>query len=88
MQAAVEEHGGLDVVANVAGLVRFSRFAELSPADWQRHLDVNLSGPFLNCVLPGHIEPVEIAEAIAYLASDAARSVTGEALVVDLGVVA
>lgn len=42
----------------------------------------------LNGVLPGLIDPTEVAEAIAYLASDAARSVTGTALVVDLGVVA
>ena len=42
----------------------------------------------LNGVLPGLIDPTEVAEAIAYLASDAARSITGTALVVDLGVVA
>ncbi|WP_345680205.1 SDR family oxidoreductase [Yinghuangia aomiensis] len=34
-------------------------------------------------VLPGVTEQADIAEAIAYLASDAARSVTGAALVVD-----
>jgi NAD(P)-dependent dehydrogenase (short-subunit alcohol dehydrogenase family) len=38
--------------------------------------------------MPGLIEPGEVAEAIAYLASDAARSVTGAALSVDLGVLA
>jgi NAD(P)-dependent dehydrogenase (short-subunit alcohol dehydrogenase family) len=42
----------------------------------------------MNGVLPGLIDAAEVAEAIAYLASDAARSVTGEALVLDLGVVA
>jgi meso-butanediol dehydrogenase/(S,S)-butanediol dehydrogenase/diacetyl reductase len=42
----------------------------------------------LNGVMPGLIDPSEVAEAIAYLASDVARSVTGTALVVDLGVVA
>ena len=177
--AVVSEHGGIDVLANVAGLVRFGRFEDLSQADWQLQLDVNLTGPFntiqealpslverrgcivnvgsiaglkgqayqlgygaskaalinltkgvavefasrgvrancvcpgtvltpltiavgeslppdvdpvlmarLNGVLPGLIDPSEVAEAIAYLASDAARSVTGTALVVDLGVVA
>lgn len=175
----VAEHGGIDVLANVAGLVRFGRFEDLSPEAWQLQLDVNLSGPFhmsqealpslierkgcivnvgsiaglkgqayqvgygaskaglvmltkglavelaskgvrvncvcpgtvltplivgvgesmpadvdpvlmarLNGVLPGLIDPTEVAEAIAYLASDAARSITGTALVVDLGVVA
>ena len=176
---AVAAHGGIDVVANVAGMIRFGHFADLSQADWQRQLDVNVTGPFnvcqaalpslverrgcivnvasvaglrgqaygsgycaskgalvmltralavelatagvrvncvcpgtvmtplivgvgesmppdvdatlmarLNGVMPGLIEPGEIAEAIAYLASDAARSVTGAALAVDLGVVA
>ncbi|MDX6198130.1 MAG: hypothetical protein QOJ79_1281 [Actinomycetota bacterium] len=175
----VAEHGGIDVLANVAGLVRFGRFEDLSTADWQLQLDVNLSGPFhvsqaalpslidrkgcivnvasiaglkgqayqvgygaskaglvmltkglavelaskgvrvncvcpgtvltplivgvgesmppdvdpvlmarLNGVLPGLIDASEVAGAIAYLASDAARSITGTALVVDLGVVA
>ena len=177
--AVVAEHGGIDVLANVAGLVRFGRFEDLTEADWQLQLDVNLTGPFntiqeaipslverrgcivnvgsiaglkgqayqlgygaskaalinftkglavefasrgvrancvcpgtvltplvlavgeslppdadpalmarLNGVMPGLIDPSEVAEAIAYLASDAARSVTGTALVVDLGVVA
>lgn len=177
--AVVAEHGGIDVLANVAGLVRFGRFEDLTQAEWRLQLDVNLTGPFntiqeampslverrgcivnvgsiaglkgqayqlgygaskaalinltkgvavefasrgvrancvcpgtvltpltlavgeslpadvdpvlmarLNGVLPGLIDPSEVAEAIAYLASDAARSVTGTALVVDLGVVA
>lgn len=177
--AVVAEHGGIDVLANVAGLVRFGRFEDLTQADWHLQLDVNLTGPFntiqealpslierrgcivnvgsiaglkgqayqlgygaskaallnltkgvaveyasrgvrancvcpgtvltpltlavgeslppdvdpvlmarLNGVMPGLIDPSEVAEAIAYLASDAARSVTGTALVVDLGVVA
>jgi NAD(P)-dependent dehydrogenase (short-subunit alcohol dehydrogenase family) len=175
----VADHGGIDVVANVAGLVRFGRFEDLTPEAWQLQLDVNLSAPFhvsqealpslvarkgcivnvasiaglkgqayqvgygaskaglvmltkglavelasqgvrvncvcpgtvltplilgvgesmpadvdpalmarLNGVLPGLIDAAEVAEAIAYLASDAARSITGTALVVDLGVVA
>jgi meso-butanediol dehydrogenase / (S,S)-butanediol dehydrogenase / diacetyl reductase len=36
-------------------------------------------------VLPGFSAPSEIAEAIAYLASDAAASVTGSSLVIDRG---
>jgi NAD(P)-dependent dehydrogenase (short-subunit alcohol dehydrogenase family) len=45
--AAIDRHGGIDVVANVAGIVRMVHVAELSLAEWQRHLDVNLTGPFL-----------------------------------------
>ncbi len=175
----VAEHGGVDVLCNVAGLVRFGRFELMSEQDWQLQLDVNLTGPFhlcqealpslverrgcivnvasvaglkgqayqlgygaskaalinltkglavefasrgvranvvcpgtvltplilavgdslpadvdpvlmdrLNGVLPGLIDVGEVAEAIAYLASDAARSVTGSTFVMDLGVVA
>jgi NAD(P)-dependent dehydrogenase (short-subunit alcohol dehydrogenase family) len=177
VDAAVERHGGIDVVANVAGIVRLVHVAELTLQEWQRHLDVNLTGPFLvsqaalpsllqrrGCIvnvasiaglkgqpysvaysaskgglvlftkslaleLAGHgvrvnavcpssvltpmveavaqtmpdgldrnlmtrlmplndgwwVKPEEVAEAIAYLASDAARSVTGTTLVIDGG---
>jgi NAD(P)-dependent dehydrogenase (short-subunit alcohol dehydrogenase family) len=44
---AAARHGGLDVVANVAGIVRFSHVEETTFDDWQRHLAVNLTGPFL-----------------------------------------
>lgn len=174
--AAVDEHGRLDVVCNVAGILRREPFETLSLDTWQQMLDVNLTGPFLvarasighllasqgcivnvasisglhgqphnsaycaskgglvqltralaveyadrgvrvNCVCPGGVntpmiadpgiiiaddvlqneqanmrmyplmpgftEPDEIAEAIAYLASDVARSVSGASLVVD-----
>ena len=174
VREAVTGVGPLDVVANVAGMVKMAHVGEMPLEVWQQHLDVNLTGPFLvsqaalpgllerkgnivnvasiaglrgqaysaaycaskagvvmltksmavelakqgvrvNCVCPGqvntplvegvaksfpegidwkHIErqmnlipggsaPEEIAEAIAYLASDAARSITGEALVID-----
>jgi len=168
--------GGLDVLVNVAGVMHFSRVEDVTLDDWQRHLAVNLTGPFLvtqaavphliasrgcivtvasvaglkgqaytsaysaskggavlfakslaleladrgvrvNCVCPGGVDtpllgpaaasipmdanprlmdrlhsiipdlvrPTEVAEAIAYLASDAARMITGTALVMDGG---
>ena len=56
--AAIDRHGGIDVVANVAGIVRFSHVEQTALADWQRHLDVNLTGPFLvsQAALPTLIE--------------------------------
>lgn len=46
---AVERHGRLDVVANVAGIPQFGRVDDLDDAEWHRSLDVNLTGPFLVC---------------------------------------
>ncbi|MCW2544810.1 MAG: family oxidoreductase [Frankiales bacterium] len=177
VQEIVREGGPFDIVLNVAGIVRLDHIAELSLETWQRHLDVNLTAPFVvsqaalpglierrgnivnvasvaglrgqaysaaycaskaglvmltksmalelakarvrvNCVCPGGIDtpllvgvantmpkelddslmqrlynplppgfakPGEIAEAIAYLASDAARSVTGSSFSIDGG---
>lgn len=177
-RAAVRDSFPLDVVANVAGMVRLSHVETTSLADWQQHLDLNLTAPFVlsqaalpsllerggnivnvasvaglkgqaytsaycaskaglvmltksmalelskrgvrvNCVCPGGVDtplvgrvadslpsdldwslmarldnvipgfssPGEIAEAIAYLASDAAASITGTALVIDGGTI-
>jgi meso-butanediol dehydrogenase / (S,S)-butanediol dehydrogenase / diacetyl reductase len=177
VRALVGAGGSFDVVLNIAGIVRLDHFRDLSLETWQRHLDVNLTAPFVvtqaalpgllerkgnvvnvasvaglrgqaysaaycaskagvvmltkslalelassgvrvNCVCPGGIntpllggvaktmprdldeslmarlynplppgfaEPDEIAEAIAYLASDDARSITGTALSIDGG---
>jgi NAD(P)-dependent dehydrogenase (short-subunit alcohol dehydrogenase family) len=56
--AAVKRHGGIDVVANVAGIVRFSRLETTTLADWDQHLAVNLTGPFLvsQAALPSLLE--------------------------------
>jgi meso-butanediol dehydrogenase / (S,S)-butanediol dehydrogenase / diacetyl reductase len=176
VDTVVERHGRLDLAINCAGIMRFGRIEEIDVADWQRHLAVNLTGPFLvsqaaiphlletkgsivsvasiagvkgqaytsaycaskggvvlftkslalelasrgvrvNCVcpggvdtplimgalesmpadaerslmarldsvIPGMVQPTEVAEAIAYLASDAARMITGTALMLDGG---
>jgi len=174
VREAVTVAGPFDVVANVAGMVRMAHVGELPLEVWQKHLDLNLTAPFVvsqaalpgllerrgnivnvasiaglrgqaysaaycaskagvvaltksmavelakqgvrvNCVCPGQVDtplvegvaksfpaeidwklierqmnlgpqssaPAEIAEAIAYLASDTARSVTGHALTID-----
>lgn len=43
---AADEFGGLHVVANVAGVLHFEHTAQVSDADWQRVLGVNLNGVF------------------------------------------
>ena len=49
VEAAVAWGGRLDVLANVAGIVRIEHSPEMSEADWGRVLAVNLSGPFYLC---------------------------------------
>jgi meso-butanediol dehydrogenase / (S,S)-butanediol dehydrogenase / diacetyl reductase len=46
---AVASHGRLDVLANVAGVPQFGHTDRLDDEEWQRSLDVNLSGPFKLC---------------------------------------
>jgi NAD(P)-dependent dehydrogenase (short-subunit alcohol dehydrogenase family) len=45
--ATCGEHGRIDVLANIAGVVQFGRFEEISEADWDRVHAVDLKGPFL-----------------------------------------
>ncbi|MDT4918136.1 MAG: hypothetical protein QOH89_2836 [Pseudonocardiales bacterium] len=55
---AVKRHGGIDVVANVAGIVRFAHVEDVTLDDWQQQLAVNLTGPFLvsQAALPSLVE--------------------------------
>ncbi len=50
--------GPVTVLVNAAGLDRFKRFLDLSFADWQKIIDVNLNGVFhcVQAVLPDMIE--------------------------------
>jgi len=41
------EHGGIDILVNNAGIHRRGPLAELSLADWQAVIDVNLTGAFV-----------------------------------------
>lgn len=49
VQRAVTRFGKLDVVCNVAGILRFDHTHELPLADWNRVLGINLTGTFLVC---------------------------------------
>jgi 3-oxoacyl-[acyl-carrier protein] reductase len=41
-----EELGRIDILVNNAGIEKRAAFLEIDPADWQRQIDVNLSGTF------------------------------------------
>jgi NAD(P)-dependent dehydrogenase (short-subunit alcohol dehydrogenase family) len=49
VRGALDAFGRLDVVCNVAGILRFDHTHALSLADWSRVLAVNLTGTFLVC---------------------------------------
>lgn len=54
----VERFGGLDVLCNVAGILKFGHTHEFSFEDWDRIVSVNLGGTFLMCkqALPRLVE--------------------------------
>src|SRR4029078_12401653 len=47
VDSAIERHGGIDVVVNAAGIMKFNRLADVHIDEWSRHIAVNLTGPFL-----------------------------------------
>lgn len=52
--SCVSELGGLDALVNMAGILRFDDTVQLTTQQWQRVIDVNLTGTMLLCreVLP------------------------------------
>jgi NAD(P)-dependent dehydrogenase (short-subunit alcohol dehydrogenase family) len=46
---AIGDFGGVDVLYNNAGVVRYGTVEELSVEDWDFQLDINLKGTFLTC---------------------------------------
>ena len=55
---ALARHGRLDVLANVAGIAVGNRIQDVTPDDWRRVIDVNLTGTFLlsQAALPALLE--------------------------------
>jgi NAD(P)-dependent dehydrogenase (short-subunit alcohol dehydrogenase family) len=49
IEETVESFGGVDVLYNNAGVVRYGTVEELAIEDWDFQLDVNLKGTFLTC---------------------------------------
>ncbi|HEX2130984.1 MAG TPA: glucose 1-dehydrogenase [Actinophytocola sp.] len=47
VDAVVERFGGIDVLVNVAGVVRYGEVPDFSVADWELVLGTNLTGTFL-----------------------------------------
>jgi NAD(P)-dependent dehydrogenase (short-subunit alcohol dehydrogenase family) len=46
---AVESYGGVDVLFNSAGVVRYGTVEELTEEDWDFQLGINLKGSFFTC---------------------------------------
>lgn len=73
VDAAVQRHGGLDALCNIAGVLHADIASNVSLETWQRMIDINLTGTFLMCQasLP-HL--VETKGAIVNMASIAGLS--------------
>lgn len=58
VEAAVAALGGIDLLLNVAGVMSWGRLHDVSAAEWQRTLDINLTGPFhmIRAAIPQLIE--------------------------------
>ena len=53
LQTTTEELGGLDFAFNNAGILKLGKPEDLSQADWQEELNVDLTGVFLCCQAAG-----------------------------------
>ncbi len=58
IEDVVAEHGRLDVLCNVAGILHFAHAGDHTQQDWDRTLAVNLSGPWflIQAALPHLLE--------------------------------
>jgi NAD(P)-dependent dehydrogenase (short-subunit alcohol dehydrogenase family) len=49
IQTGVDTYGGVDVLYNNAGVVRYGTVEQLTEDDWDFQIDINLKGTFLTC---------------------------------------
>ena len=71
VQGAVERHGRLDVMANVAGIIHTSTVLETQESDLDRILAVNLKGVFFGCQSAGRVMVAQASGSIVNMASAA-----------------
>jgi NAD(P)-dependent dehydrogenase (short-subunit alcohol dehydrogenase family) len=70
--AAVTAFGRLDALCNVAGIVEFAHFKDITPERWNRMLAVNLTGPVFLCqaaiphLIESHGAIVNVSSAAAF----------------------
>jgi len=49
IDATIAEYGRIDVLCNIAGILRFNNLADVTLEEWNRVIGVNLTGTFLMC---------------------------------------
>jgi gluconate 5-dehydrogenase len=80
LQEHIASHGPFDILINNAGIHRYAPLIEMTPAQWQEVIDVNLTGAFnvARCVAPGMIaqQRGKIIN-VCSLMSEATRPTTG-----------
>ena len=63
VSACVARYGSLYALVNMAGILRFDDTEQLQVADWQKVIDINLTGTMLLCraVLPHLLRPKAVS---------------------------
>src|SRR3546814_3024684 len=58
VQTAIDAFGRLDVLCNIAGILRFHALPDVTPEDWNRLIATNLTAPFfmMQAAMPHLIE--------------------------------
>ncbi len=71
VHVAVDRHGRLDVMANVAGVMHRSTVLETTEEDLDRLLSINLKGVFFGCQAAGRVMAEQGSGSIVNMASAA-----------------